>query len=75
MKTFISQRIQPLRARSRYMYEYTGEDDETRMTSAPLAKWEAQQKVVDFVEVKDGVPNLDTPTIQSHIVGLGLYLG
>lgn len=42
------------------MCEYTGEDDATWMVYAPLPEWEVTQKVAYFLEIKDGMPSLDT---------------
>ena len=40
---FVSRRIQPLQARTRRMWEYTGTDDDTRYSNSAMSQKEFEQ--------------------------------
>ena len=48
---FVSQRIQPLQARARRMWEYTGVDDNTRYNNTAMSQKEFEQlmKIINSV--------------------------
>ena len=48
---FVSRRIQPLQARARRMWEYTGIDDDTRYNNTAMSQKEFEQLMKIFTSV------------------------